>query len=226
MTGTPKPWMFSIWRLRLAQPSRTAARFSAPSASRATPPCILSARTVATSTTASGSNPALRHLMSMNFSPPRSEPNPASVTVYSASLRAVRVAVTELQPWAILANGPPWTKAGVFSSVCTMLGRIASFSKAVIGPGAIRSRAKTGSRPRVSATMMLPRRSLRSPRLSARQKTAITSDATVMSNPSSRGKPLATPPSDPTIERSARSLRSTTRRHEIRRESMPSALPQ
>ena len=24
----------------------------------------------------------------------------------------------ELQPWAMLANGPPWMKAGVPSSVC------------------------------------------------------------------------------------------------------------
>ena len=33
-----------------------------------TPPCILSARMVATSTTQSGVRPALRHLMSKNFS--------------------------------------------------------------------------------------------------------------------------------------------------------------
>ena len=54
---------------------------------------------------------------------------------------------------------------------------------------------------------------------------AITSEATVMSKPSSRGKPLATPPSDETIERSARSFISSTRRQATRRESMPSALP-
>ena len=44
------------------------------------PPCILSARTVATTTTASGFKPAMRHLMSRNFSAPRSAPKPASVT--------------------------------------------------------------------------------------------------------------------------------------------------
>ena len=60
----------------------------------------------------------------------------------------------------------------------------------------------------------------------ARQKIAITSEATVMSKPSSRGKPLATPPSEETIERSARSFMSTTRRQVMRRASMPSALPQ
>ena len=40
-----------------------------------------SARTVPTTTTASGVRPAIRHLMSRNFSAPRSAPKPASVTV-------------------------------------------------------------------------------------------------------------------------------------------------
>ncbi len=43
------------------------------------------------------------------------------------------VASTELQPCAMLANGPPWTKAGVPSSVCTRFGDSASLSSAVIG---------------------------------------------------------------------------------------------
>jgi hypothetical protein len=47
-----------------------------------------------------------------------------------------------------------------------------------------------------------------------------------MSNPSSRGKPLAVPPSEETIERSARSFMSITRRQATRRLSMPSVLPQ
>src|SRR6266849_5338173 len=42
-------------------------------------------------------------------------------------------------------------------------------------------------------------RCLRSSRSLARQKIAITSDATVMSKPSSRGKPLATPPAAPPL---------------------------
>ena len=62
--------------------------------------------------------------------------------------------------------------------------------------------------------------------LRARQKIAITSEATVMSKPSSRGKPLATPPSEETIERSERSFMSTARRQAMRRPSMPSELPQ
>ena len=45
-----------------------------------TPPWYLSARIVATITAASGRRPDLRHLMSTNFSAPRSAPKPASVT--------------------------------------------------------------------------------------------------------------------------------------------------
>ena len=60
----------------------------------------------------------------------------------------------------------------------------------------------------------------------ARQNTAITSEATAMSKPSSRGKPLATPPSDEVIWRKDRSFMSTARRQVTRRESMPSELPQ
>ena len=57
--------------------------------------------------------------------------------------------------------------------------------------GAHRPRAR-GSAP----TMILPSRRFRSLRSLARQKIAMTSEATTMSNPSSRGKPLATPPSE------------------------------
>ncbi len=52
------------------------------------------------------------------------------------------------------------------------------------------------------------------------------SEATVMSKPASRGKPLAVPPSGPTIWRSARSFMSMTRRQVTRRESIASPLPQ
>ena len=83
----------------------------------ATPPLYLSARTVATSTMQSGVRPALRHLMSMNFSAPRSAPKPASVMAISPSLSASLVACTLLQPCAILANGPPCIRQGVPSSV-------------------------------------------------------------------------------------------------------------
>ncbi len=39
------------------------------------------------------------------------------------------VATTELQPWAMLAKGPPCTKAGLSSSVCTRFGWIASLQQ-------------------------------------------------------------------------------------------------
>ena len=75
--------------------------------------------------------------MSTNFSAPRSAPNPASVTTMSARRRPARVAVTELQPWAMLANGPPCTNAGAPSRVCTRLGASASRSSGchrAVGP--------------------------------------------------------------------------------------------
>ena len=58
-------------------------------------------------------------------------------------------AMTELQPWAMLAKGPPCTKAGLPSSVCTRLGASASFKSTVIAPAASRSAAVTGRRSRV-----------------------------------------------------------------------------
>ena len=128
----------------------------------------------------------MRHLMSMNFSAPRSAPNPASVTTKSASFRAVRVAVTLLQPCAMFAKGPPWTNAKLFSSVWTRLGLMASFSSAAIAPSALRSRARTGSRFLVKPTTISPSRVLRSLNESARHKIAMTSEAAVISKPSSR----------------------------------------
>ena len=68
--GTPNCLTFSIWRPRLAQPFFTASTFSLPRSSFLTPPCIFMARTVATMTAAAGLSPALRHLMSKNFSAP------------------------------------------------------------------------------------------------------------------------------------------------------------
>ena len=134
--------------------------------------------------------------------------------------------MTELQPWAMLANGPPWMNAGLFSSVCTRFGISASFNRTVIGPGPLSCSAVTSSRARVWPTTMRPSRRSRSPRSLARQNTAMTSEATVMSKPSSRGKPFATPPRLLTIERSARSFMSTTRRQAMRRVSRLSSLPQ
>ena len=47
----------------------------------------------------------------------------------------MRVARTELQPWAMLANGPPWTKAGTALGDWTRLGRRASLRIAAIDAG-------------------------------------------------------------------------------------------
>ena len=71
---------FSTWRSRLASPFSTASTFSWVSSLRSTPPWYLRARMVATITAPEGFSPALRHLMSTNFSAPRSAPKPASVT--------------------------------------------------------------------------------------------------------------------------------------------------
>src|SRR3989475_7076680 len=57
----------------------------------------------------------------------------------SHRLSASRVATTELQPWAMLPNGPQWMNAGPPSSVCTRFGLIASFRSSVIAPAALRS---------------------------------------------------------------------------------------
>jgi hypothetical protein len=79
-TGTPNCFTLSMCRPRLAAPFFSASTSCLPSESLATPPCIFSARTVATMTAADGFNPAARHLISKNFSAPRSAPKPASVT--------------------------------------------------------------------------------------------------------------------------------------------------
>ena len=180
---------------------------------------------MATSTTRSGVRPLWRHLMLANFSTPKSAPKPASVMVYSDRRVLRRVAAMELQPWAILAKGPPWTKAGLPSRVCTKLGWQASLSSTAIAPWTARSAARMVSRDRVWATTIRPSRSLSSARDSERQRIAMTSEATAMSNPDWRGKELAVPPSPMTISRSARSFMSRTRFQTMRRGSMRRTLP-
>ena len=143
-TGTPKDLTFSMWRAKLFPPRVTALTFSKARFSLSIPPCIFNALIVATTTATSGEIPALRHLILKNFSAPRSAPNPASVTTKSAILRAVLVAMTELQPWAIFAKGPPWIIAGLFSNVWTRFGARASLSKVAIAPIPSTSLAKIG----------------------------------------------------------------------------------
>ena len=108
-------------------------------------PCIFRARIVATITAAEGRRPESRHLMSMNFWKPMSDPKPASVHTASTSFRAMRSAMTDELPWAMFANGPAWMNAGPPSSVWTRLGFIASRMSTVIAPATLRSSSVTGS---------------------------------------------------------------------------------
>ena len=79
-------------------PSFKASIFSVFKFSFSTPPCIFKARTVATITTQLGFIFAFLHLISKNFSAPRSAPKPASVTTYLDNFKADFVAITELHP--------------------------------------------------------------------------------------------------------------------------------
>ena len=119
---------------RFSIPRASASELSLPESAAGTRPWNLRARSVATRTTAWGQMDAARHLMSRNFSAPRSKPNPASVNTTSARRRARSVATMLLQPWAMLPKGPPWTRAGAPSVVCTRFGRSASRSSAAMAP--------------------------------------------------------------------------------------------
>jgi hypothetical protein len=86
--STPCARMFSSCLRRFAAPMRTSSGFSLsmssgsgrPATTWYLPECDLSARTVATTTAASGVRPETRHLMLKNRSAPMSAPKPASVT--------------------------------------------------------------------------------------------------------------------------------------------------
>src|SRR3972149_5205133 len=85
-------------------------------------------------TAAEGRRPEWRHLMSQNFSKPRSLPKPLSVTTRSPSFTPTWSARTEELPWAMLPKGPVWTKTGPCSSVCSRFGLCAARRRA--GKGA------------------------------------------------------------------------------------------
>jgi hypothetical protein len=151
-----------------------------------------------------------------------SAPKPASVQTISFVASASRSARTELLPWAMLANGPQWTKAGPPSRVWRRFGLIASLSSAAMAPATLTSSAVTGRPSVVVAMTIRPRRARRSARSDARARTAITSDATVICHSVSRGTPFSRPPSPITTRRIARSLMSTTRGQRTARGSIPS----
>ena len=116
-----------------------------PATTRYLPEWVLSARTVATTTAASGVSPETRHLMLKNRSAPMSAPNPASVTRKSPAWMPIRSATTLLLPCAMLPNGPACTKTGVFSSVWSRFGLSASRMITAAAPAALSCSAVTGS---------------------------------------------------------------------------------
>ncbi len=132
------------------------------------PPCIFRARTVATRTTALGASPLVRHLMSTNFSNPRSAPNPDSVTTYSASFRPRRSAMMEEFPCAMFPKGPAWTKTGCPSRVCIRVGFTVSFIRTAAAPATPRSSVVTGAPEVEYPTTIRPIRRRRSSRSLAR----------------------------------------------------------
>mmetsp|Transcript_4613 Transcript_4613/g.10930 ORF Transcript_4613/g.10930 Transcript_4613/m.10930 type:complete len:239 (+) Transcript_4613:551-1267(+) len=193
-TLTPNFLAFSICFCRLQQPLANNSIFSSvysscrgfPAETGGPPPCIFKARTVATMTAAFGFKPLYRHLILKNFSIPISAPNPASVTQYPSfptNFSAISSATTDEFPVAILANGPACTKTGVRSTVCINVGMIASFMRTVKAPPHPRSSAVTGVPAREYPTTMAPSFSLMSAKSLDKAKTAMTSEATVISNP-------------------------------------------
>ena len=208
---------------------RCAARFAAPRSSacrppHSSPPARFIAFVVATSTTAAGKISPARQTMCISFSKPRSDPNPASVTTRSASFKPRRSAASELLPWAMLANGPQWTMAGLPSSVWTRFGLAASRSRTAIVPATSSCSAVTGSPPTFSATVIAPSRRRRSWRSRPDASSAITSEAAVMSNPVSRGNGRSSP-TPIEIRRRRRSSMSRHRRHVIVAGSIRSSFP-
>ncbi len=171
-TGSmPYSRTFSTCFARFSQPisisrnvSACVAGFSSPP-----PPCMQSARTVATTTTVCGRSPAERQTMSMNFSMPMSDAKPDSVIRYSPSFRPSRSATIELLPCAMLANGAPCIRHGWPSSVWIRFGLIASFSTVVIAPAQRMSSAVTGLPSYVWPIVIEPSRRRRSAQV-ARQR--------------------------------------------------------
>ena len=133
-TGTLYFCIFSICFSKFTTPFLSASTFSSFKSALATPPWCFNALIVATITIHSGFKSPYLHFISKNFSAPKSAPKPASVITTSPKVIAIFVAIIELHPWAILAKGPPWIIAGVFSKVCTKFGLMASFINNAIAP--------------------------------------------------------------------------------------------
>ena len=152
------------------------------------PPWCFSARTVATRTIALGTMPPARQTMSMNFSIPMSEPKPDSVITYSPSFRPEQVG-----DQGGVAVGDVGERAGVHQAGLALqrldqvrLDRVLEQHRhrpgraEVLGGHRLAVARVGGGDPARAAA----RRSWRS---RATARTAITSEAAVMSNPLSRG---------------------------------------
>ena len=138
----------------------------------------------------------------------------------------IRSATTEEFPVAMLPNGPACTSTGVFSSVCSRFGLIASRRITAIDPAPLEllggdrvaGRGVADHDPAEPLPQVLPA-TCSAPAM------AMTSEAAVMSNPVCRGTPSMREPSPITMLRSARSLTSSTRRQVMLCGSRPSSLP-
>ena len=113
-----------MWRPRLAQPARTASTFSASRSPRATPPLHLERAHRRDDHRGVGVEAGLAALDVEELLGAEVD---AEARLGDDDTRRARAPsgwrATELQPWAMLANGPPWTKAGLLSSVCTRFGQ-------------------------------------------------------------------------------------------------------
>mmetsp|Transcript_8713 Transcript_8713/g.22735 ORF Transcript_8713/g.22735 Transcript_8713/m.22735 type:complete len:244 (-) Transcript_8713:576-1307(-) len=169
--------------------------------------------------------------MLKNFSPPMSEPKPASVSTYPllpTSLSASLSATTDEFPCAMLAKGPQCTSTGVCSSVCIVVGCSASMRRTVRAPVMPKSSAVSGSPLFEKAAIMLPSRLRRSAKSLASARTAMISDATVIAKPASRSKrspvffAISAAPRPSVTLRTNRSFVSVTRHHVMESGSMSS----
>ena len=124
----------------------------------------------------------------------------------------MRVAVIELVPCAMLANGPPWTNAGTPSRVCTRFGLIASLSSAAIAPTARgRRRAPACRRAEAHHDAAEPRLEIAGCPGQAQDRHHLAGGRDVEAGLARHA--LLRPPSPITMSRSARSFMSSTRRH-------------
>ena len=114
-----------------------------------------------------------------------------------------------LHPCAILAKGPPWIIAGLFSKVCTILGFIASLRITAKLPSAFKSLQVTGWFLLLYPIIILPSLLFKSLILVDKHSIAIISEATEISNPSTLDFILFSPESPTSTFLNSLSFKST-----------------